>query len=197
MNPMESTDPDTNGDSSGSPPEEISTNQLLKTLLAAFTAQTQTVKELSDYAKSIPQASKVPVSAPPPTVPAFIAAPVSTSKSLFDTFPFTEASTLLEVTCHELWPINLGKLDSKLRDKADDEGTITSFTSQTSTTKDYPLLSSIIHPLNLYFRILLAFASSGGQVDLVTVTKCVLLSLFFYGLFSSYYDTRYHSCFIS
>ncbi|KAF9268679.1 hypothetical protein L218DRAFT_954128 [Marasmius fiardii PR-910] len=156
---------------SNNPPaeEELSTKELLSTLLAAFNNQTRTINELSAFARTTSTVNSTPPPAPAPTVPAFIAAPVSTGKSLFDTFPFTEASTLLEVTRHELRPMDLWKLDSKLRDKADDEGNLTSFNSRASTTKDYPSLTSIIHPLNLYFRILLYFASSGGQVDIVTV----------------------------
>ncbi|KAF9258555.1 hypothetical protein L218DRAFT_799353, partial [Marasmius fiardii PR-910] len=95
--------------------------------------------------------------------------------SLFDAFPFTEASTLLEVTRHELRPMDLRKLDSKLCNKADDKGTLSTFSSQSSTTKDYPSLSSLIHPLNLYFRILIYFAFSGGQVDLVAVLSMGLM----------------------
>ncbi|KAF5347701.1 hypothetical protein D9757_013500 [Collybiopsis confluens] len=102
-----------------------------------------------------------------PVLPPFASAQAQPRKSLFDTFPLVEASTLLEVARHELRPMDLRKLDSKLRDKADDEGSLGSFVPRASSSKDYPSLTTVISPLTLYFRILTQSASSGGKVDIV------------------------------
>ncbi|KAF9254392.1 hypothetical protein L218DRAFT_811052, partial [Marasmius fiardii PR-910] len=83
-------------------------------------------------------------------------------------FPFMEASTLLEIARHELRPMDLQKLDSKLRTKADDtEGGLKAFNTRASTNKDYPSLAALVWPLSLYFRILIQFAISGRKLDVV------------------------------
>ncbi|KAJ3991405.1 hypothetical protein F5050DRAFT_1581467, partial [Lentinula boryana] len=83
-------------------------------------------------------------------------------------FPSLEPTMLLDIARHELRPIDLHKLDSKLREKADDSGSTSSFLSCDSSSKDHPSLSALLVPLNLYFRILIHFAFSGGKADVVT-----------------------------
>ncbi|KAF9262729.1 hypothetical protein L218DRAFT_1000297 [Marasmius fiardii PR-910] len=52
--------------------------------------------------------------------------------------------------------------------KADDaEGGLDAFNARASTNKDYLSLSALIWPLTLYFRILIQFAISGGQMGVV------------------------------
>ncbi|KAL0563791.1 hypothetical protein V5O48_018272, partial [Marasmius crinis-equi] len=151
------------------PVPEMSMAQMVHGLMQALERQSQSISHLTALANAAPstQASpSIPVATP--TVPAFVAAPITQSKSLFDAFPFTEANILLDVTRHELRPSDLRKLDSKLRAKADNEGDLAAFNSRSSSAKDYPSLASIIRPLGLYFQILIHFASSGGQLDVVT-----------------------------
>ncbi|KAK1228251.1 hypothetical protein PQX77_008711 [Marasmius sp. AFHP31] len=144
---------------------------MMKALMQAFERQSQTISDLTALARAPPPAPAASPAIPvaTPTVPAFVSAPAQLSKSLFDAFPFvTDASVLLDVTRHELKPIDLRKLDSKLCAKADNDSSLATFDSRTSSSKDYPSLASLTRPLGLYFQILIYFASSGGQLDVVT-----------------------------
>ncbi|KAF9255418.1 hypothetical protein L218DRAFT_884188 [Marasmius fiardii PR-910] len=96
--------------------------------------------------------------------PAFIAGPIPERKSLFATFPRLEASTILDVTRHDLIPTDIHKLDSKLRRKAVDQGTLASLTSRSGSSKDYPSLSTLLYPFGVYVQILAHFAASSGQI---------------------------------
>ncbi|KAJ3734085.1 hypothetical protein DFJ43DRAFT_963760, partial [Lentinula guzmanii] len=95
--------------------------------------------------------------------------------SLPDAFPTLEPATLLDIAKHELRPLDLRKLDSKLRSKADDAGTTSSFLSRDSSMKDYPSLSALLVPFNLYFCVLIHFAFTGGRADVVTALSTNLL----------------------
>ncbi|KAF9255276.1 hypothetical protein L218DRAFT_967459, partial [Marasmius fiardii PR-910] len=99
--------------------------------------------------------------------PAFIAGPVPERKSLFAAFPRLEASTILDVTRHDLIPTDIHKLDSKLRQKAVDQGTLASLTSRSGSSKDYPSLSTLLYPFGVYIQILTHFTASGGQIDVL------------------------------
>ncbi|KAF9260095.1 hypothetical protein L218DRAFT_1055002, partial [Marasmius fiardii PR-910] len=121
----------------------MNSDQLLRVLLETIQSQASTLRTQNDTQPSV---------ASPPTMPPFVASPVSQSKSIFDHFPFTEASTLLEIARHELCPMDIRKLDSKLRVKANDtEGGLDAFNARASTNKDYPSLNALIWPLILYF----------------------------------------------
>ncbi|KAJ8077868.1 hypothetical protein PM082_002309 [Marasmius tenuissimus] len=153
---------------SGSGEPDLSPAQMMKAMMQAFERQSQTISELTALVRT-PATATPPASVPAPTVPAFIAAPAPLSKSLFDAFPFiTDQNILLDVTRHELKPFDIRKLDSKLRAKADNNGSLSTFDSRTSSNRDYPTLASLMRPLGIYFQILLFFASSGGQIDVVT-----------------------------
>ncbi|KAF9258696.1 hypothetical protein L218DRAFT_816254, partial [Marasmius fiardii PR-910] len=82
-------------------------------------------------------------------------------------FPRLEASTILDVTRHDLIPTDIHKLNSKLRRKAIDQGTLTSFTSRSGSSKDYPSLSSLLYPFGVYVQILAHFVASGGQINVL------------------------------
>ncbi|KAL0061608.1 hypothetical protein AAF712_011525 [Marasmius tenuissimus] len=158
------------GESASPQPTEMTLTEMVQGLMKTVAQQTQTIAQLTalSNAASTAQASpSIPVATP--TVPAFVSTPAPQYKSLFDAFPFTDAALLLDITRHELRPMDLRKLDSKLRAKADDEGNLASFNSRDSAGKDYPSLASVIRPLGLYFQVLIHFASSGGQLDVVTV----------------------------
>ncbi|KAJ8089341.1 hypothetical protein PM082_014589 [Marasmius tenuissimus] len=57
-----------------------------------------------------------------------------------------------------------------------DEGSLSTFDSQASSSKDYPSFAALLTPLMLYFRILTQFAVSGGNLDAVAALT--------YGLFA-------------
>ncbi|KIK59088.1 hypothetical protein GYMLUDRAFT_44818 [Collybiopsis luxurians FD-317 M1] len=153
----------------------LSSDQLLQLLIGTLQSRQQST-------------SGFPSAPPLPTLPPFTAAPVQPRKSLFDMFPLVEASMLLDIARHELRPIDLRKLDSKLRDKADDEGSLATFLARASSSKDYPSLSAIISPLTLYFRILTHFAISGGQPDVVAI---LVTGLFAYIDHLNFLNQRY------
>lgn len=118
-----------------------------------------------------------PQTTAPATLPPFVASAPGTSKSLFDQFPFVESGTLLDIARHDFRPMDLHKLDSKLRDKADHvEGGLAFLSSRTSSIKDYPSLNSITQPLNTFFSILIAFAATSGKSDVTCVIALGALS---------------------
>ncbi|KAF8218392.1 hypothetical protein L208DRAFT_1057533, partial [Tricholoma matsutake] len=84
------------------------------------------------------------------------------SKSLPSLFPAIETSMLLEIAWHEFRPIDLCKLDSYFRNKADVEH-LESATPCVSGLKEYPSLHSLLIPLSTYFTILQAFSASAGN----------------------------------
>ncbi|KAF5360107.1 hypothetical protein D9757_014816 [Collybiopsis confluens] len=93
-------------------------------------------------------------------------------------FPSLEPATLLDIARHDIRPMDLRKLDSKLCEKADDTGSTSLFLSRDSSTRDYPSLSALLVPLNLYFRVLIHFASSSDRADIITaLSTSVLLYL--------------------
>ncbi|KAG7098243.1 hypothetical protein E1B28_000207 [Marasmius oreades] len=110
-----------------------------------------------------------------PAIPAFISVPTPERKSLFDAFPRLEAGTLLAVTRHEIPPLDIRKLDPILLKKAFDEGTLAAVGSHSGCAKDYPSLASLLPPLGLYFQILIHFATSGGQLDIVSALATGML----------------------
>ncbi|KAF9255887.1 hypothetical protein L218DRAFT_1008034 [Marasmius fiardii PR-910] len=120
------------------------------------------------HALSIKQLT-MDVATPPtePTAPAFIVDLAPECKSLFAAFPRLEANVILDVICHDLIPTDLHKLDLKLWRKAMDQGTIHTLTSWSSSSKDYPSLSTLLHSFGLYFLILTHFAASGGHIDML------------------------------
>jgi hypothetical protein len=141
----------------------LSGDQLVQLLMGAMDSQRQAIQGLQAQVRTA-------APTPEPTMPAFVSTQIPPSKSLPDMFPLVEAGTLLDIARHEFRPMDLRKLDSKLRDKADDEGSasLATFTSRPSTSKDYPSLSAVIPPLTLYFRILTQFAAAhGGQISAV------------------------------
>ncbi|KAF9261818.1 hypothetical protein L218DRAFT_1044696 [Marasmius fiardii PR-910] len=110
----------------------MNSDQLLWVLLETIQSQASALCTQNDTQPSV---------ASPPTMLPFVASPVS-----------QKASTLLEIAHHELCPMDIRKLDSKLRAKADDtEGGLDAFNAQASTNKDYPSLNVLIQPLILYF----------------------------------------------
>ena len=142
---------------------------MVQGLMRTVAQQSQSISQLTALANA--SSTTQPSTTTPlsnPTVPAFVSTPAPQCKSLFDAFPFTEAALLLDITRHDLRPMDLRKLDSKLRAKADDEGNLAGFIARDSAAKDYPSLASVIRPLGLYFQVLIHFASSGGQLDVVT-----------------------------
>ncbi|KAL0060895.1 hypothetical protein AAF712_012287 [Marasmius tenuissimus] len=157
------------GESSTPQPAEMTLTEMVQGLMKTVAQQSQSIAQLTALANTAPVAQASPtIPVATPTVPAFVSTPAPQCKSLFDAFPFTEAALLLDITRHKLRPMDLRKLDSKLRAKADDEGNLAGFNSRDSAGKDYPSLASIVRPLGLYFQVLIHFASSGGQLDVVT-----------------------------
>ncbi|KAF5384159.1 hypothetical protein D9615_003180 [Tricholomella constricta] len=106
-----------------------------------------------------------PAAPSPATVsfPAFVSTDAfPAGKSLPNLFPSIETSTLLDIARHEFRPIDLCKLDSRYRNKADVdrlEGTA----PRSSALKDYPSLHSLLTPLTMYFAVLQAFAAMAGN----------------------------------
>ncbi|KAJ7724020.1 hypothetical protein B0H16DRAFT_1209888, partial [Mycena metata] len=101
------------------------------------------------------------------SIPPFVANNPPSKSSLFDLFPFLEASQLLEIARHELRPADLYKLDSRFRDRADINRPDDS--KGKSSAKDYPSLHSFLTPLFTYFRVLSAFATSSGDAEATRV----------------------------
>ncbi|KAF5379033.1 hypothetical protein D9615_006010 [Tricholomella constricta] len=105
----------------------------------------------------------------PPAVsfPAFVstdAFPADKSLPNLNLFPSVETSTLLDIARHDFRPIDLCKLDSRYRNKADFyrlEGNA----PRSSALKDYPSLHSLLTPLATYFAILQAFAATAGSAQ--------------------------------
>ncbi|KAJ7250505.1 hypothetical protein B0H12DRAFT_976874, partial [Mycena haematopus] len=83
-------------------------------------------------------------------------------------FPRVKASLLLDIARHDFEPLDLFKLDSRFRDRADkshldvESGSVLVKT-RAGSLKDYPSLHSLLTPLNVYFDILLSFAASAGD----------------------------------
>ncbi|KIK63304.1 hypothetical protein GYMLUDRAFT_57546 [Collybiopsis luxurians FD-317 M1] len=148
-----------------SPLLQLSNEQLYRLLLTAVQGDQSAQNLASQHAVSAPQVNFLP----------FTAGPVLLSKSLLDAFPSLELTMLLDITKHKLCPMDLYKLDSKLHEKANDSGSTSSFLSHDSSTKDYPSLSALLTPLNLYFCILIYFTFSGGQADIVTTLSTSVL----------------------
>ncbi|GLB35400.1 hypothetical protein LshimejAT787_0209650 [Lyophyllum shimeji] len=99
----------------------------------------------------------------PPTFPAFISTDTSPAgKSLPSLFPAIETSVLLDIARHEFRPIDLCKLDSRFRNKADVER-LDSAAPCVGAFKEYPSLHSLLVPLTTYFAILQAFSASAGD----------------------------------
>ncbi|KAF8970287.1 hypothetical protein BDZ97DRAFT_1643273, partial [Flammula alnicola] len=87
--------------------------------------------------------------------------------SLFDRFPKIEASVILEITRHELRPMDLYKLDPSAQDKnlerranLEFEGGQLTAVPHTGSLKDFPNLSSVVEPMLLYFDILTTYAAT-------------------------------------
>ncbi|KAJ8083636.1 hypothetical protein PM082_009511 [Marasmius tenuissimus] len=143
----------------------LSPEQLIQLCMTTIQAQAQALQNLQNAPASVTT-----------QLPPFTAVSVLSCKSLPDTFPLVEATTLLDIARHEFRPMDLRKLDSKLRDKADDEGTLSTFDSRASSSKDYPSFAALLTPLMLYFRILTQFVVSGGNLNAVAAPT--------YGLFA-------------
>ncbi|KAF8218595.1 hypothetical protein L208DRAFT_1349726, partial [Tricholoma matsutake] len=104
-----------------------------------------------------------PVAPAPPSFLAFISTDVSpASKSLPSLFPAIDTSMLLEIAQHKFHPIDLCKLDSHFRNKADVKR-LESATPCVSGLKEYPSLHSLLVPLSTYFAVLQAFSASAGD----------------------------------
>ncbi|KAJ7122618.1 hypothetical protein C8R46DRAFT_815203, partial [Mycena filopes] len=86
--------------------------------------------------------------------------------SLYDLFPSLEAGQLLEIARHEFRPADLHKLDTCFRDRSDIDRLED---SKGKVPKDFPSLHSLINPLTLYFRVLVAFATSSGDAEATRV----------------------------
>ncbi|KAJ7661733.1 hypothetical protein B0H17DRAFT_888526, partial [Mycena rosella] len=83
-------------------------------------------------------------------------------------FPSLEAGQLLEITRHEFRPTDLYKLDSRFRDRTDIDR-LEDSKGKSPSAKDYPSLHSLITPLYMYFRVLVAFAASSGDAEATRV----------------------------
>ncbi|KAJ6490554.1 hypothetical protein DFH09DRAFT_1454072, partial [Mycena vulgaris] len=88
--------------------------------------------------------------------------------SLYDLFPSLEAGQLLEIARHDFRPSDLYKLDSRFRDRTDIDR-LDDSRGKSHSVKDYPSLHSLITPLYMYFRVLVAFASSSGDAEATRV----------------------------
>lgn len=98
-----------------------------------------------------------------PVFPAFVSSDISPAgKSIPNLFPSIETSMLLEIARHEFRPIDLCKLDSRFRNKADVER-MDSLAPRAGSYKEYPSLHSLIIPLQKYFQVLQAFSMTGGD----------------------------------
>ncbi|KAJ6592556.1 hypothetical protein B0H19DRAFT_918779, partial [Mycena capillaripes] len=84
--------------------------------------------------------------------------------SLFDLFPSLEAGQLLEIARHEFRPADLYKLDSRFRDRTDIDRSSRRRQGQIRCQGLSPI-HSLITPLILYFRVLVAFAASSGNAE--------------------------------
>ncbi|KAL0567969.1 hypothetical protein V5O48_014026, partial [Marasmius crinis-equi] len=98
------------------------------------------------------------------------AAVASPSQSLLSSFPEVEAATIASIINHEFEAHDLYKLDSKSRDKTEDQilslrgGSLTN-----SAFKKYKSLSSVAVPLSTYFSIILAHAKPTGRVSKMAI----------------------------
>lgn len=134
---------------------------------------------LAYVARNLPTGASVQTTANPTTVPvpqanlppfhSITATVVAPGESLYDLFPFIEASTILDITKHKFKPLDLFKLDPTQHDKnmdlklVFDNGTI-SAKEHSGSPRDYPHFSSLVEPLTIYFDILSAYAASSGNV---------------------------------
>ncbi|KAJ7585843.1 hypothetical protein C8J56DRAFT_725049, partial [Mycena floridula] len=83
-------------------------------------------------------------------------------------FPFVDSGLVLDITCHDFRPMDLAKLDSKLCSKADHSvGGVDALLSHSTSAKDYPSLHSIVLSVNVYFSILVAYASTSGKAEIM------------------------------
>lgn len=99
------------------------------------------------------------------TFPAFVSSDASQAgKSIPNLFPTIETSTLLEIARHDFRPIDLCKLDSRFRNKADVER-MESAAPRAGALKEYQSLHSLLIPLQRYFRVLQAFAMSANDAQ--------------------------------
>lgn len=102
------------------------------------------------------------------------AAAIVSSESLINHFPLFLRTTILEIICHEIQPLNLYKLNSNAHEKATDLKSTVDFEDSHLTikdsakgVKDYPSFASLLNPLLIYFSILGAHALSANSTSSV------------------------------
>jgi len=125
---------------------------------------------------AVPASQAAPVVPVAPTMPAFIAPPpTNTGESIFERFYGIEAGLLLNVLRHDIMPLDIFKLDSKLRTRAEVDDGAKAALLRDGAAREYPSIFALTTPLSIYFAILIFHARTAGNA--VAVADLALASL--------------------